>query len=715
MLLTDGRHTGVTPGWLWGVVLTIGMCAGLGGRAEAAGLLIADGGNGGVLEIEEHTVAVVINNGVVVTTVTQVFRNTENRQVEALYTFPVPKGASVSNFSMWINGREMVGEVVEKARAREVYDSYRRVNRDPGLLEQTSYKTFEMRIFPIPANALQKVQIAYYQELDFDHDWATYVYPLATSARQPADARVKGKFGLSLEMKSEVPIVAVESPSHPKEFATARHTENYVQASLEATGGSLARDLVLACHLSRPRTGLDFVASRPAGEDGYFCLTLTPGEDLEPLDKGMDYVFILDVSGSMGTDGKLAMSRTSLGAFMKSLGDKDRFEVITFNLQPSTLFGRLAAPDAASLDKAVRHLGTMEARGGTTLNPAVSAAYRYSESGRVLNVVLLSDGLTEQAERAELLGLIRNRPQGSRVFCVGVGNEVNRPLLTQLAEDSGGLAAFISSGDDFERQARAFRRKLSYPVAANVKIAFAEGRVYDLAPERIPNLYHGQPIRLYGRYRGSGPVACNLSAEISGRDFRKSVELNLPEKDEGNPEIERMWAWHRIQDLLAEADRSGSRTPVLDQVIRLGEGYSIATEYTSFIVLENDAEFARWKIARRNATRLERDRQAQERVRAELGRLRQKSAQQLGPVEAAAPGGQGPAAPSAAAPAVSSAPGSPVASAPQRSRPSRGIDLHIGGGGGAIDPLTGGIALLLAALAAGTAAGGRRDRDGRRG
>src|SRR5437870_9016613 len=70
---------------------------------QAAGLLIADGGLGGVLEVKEHSVQVTINNGIAVTKVTQVFHNTEKRQVEALYTFPVPKGASVANFSMWIS------------------------------------------------------------------------------------------------------------------------------------------------------------------------------------------------------------------------------------------------------------------------------------------------------------------------------------------------------------------------------------------------------------------------------------------------------------------------------------------------------------------------------------------------------------------------------------------------------------------------------------
>jgi Ca-activated chloride channel family protein len=148
--------------WISAIVLLIATA--IASPLHAAGLLIADGGFGGVLEIEEHDVQVTINNGVAVTHVTQVFRNTENRQVEALYTFPVPKQASVSNFSMWINGTEMVGEVLEKERARQVYSTYKQQARpkDPGLLEQVDYKTFEMRIFPINPDARQKVQITYY-------------------------------------------------------------------------------------------------------------------------------------------------------------------------------------------------------------------------------------------------------------------------------------------------------------------------------------------------------------------------------------------------------------------------------------------------------------------------------------------------------------------------------------------------------------------------
>ncbi|MCP4663804.1 MAG: VWA domain-containing protein [bacterium] len=667
-------------------------------NAHAAGLLIADGGFGGVLEIEEHDVHVTVNNGIAVTRVTQVFRNTEQRQVEALYTFPVPKGASVANFSMWINGKEMVGEVVEKERAREIYNSYKRQRRDPGLLEQTNYKTFEMRIFPIGPEAEQRVQIAYYQELDYDNDWATYVYPLATVTRRDLDSRTRGRFALTLDVMSEVPVVAVKSPSHQDEFLVARHSDNYYQASLETSGGDLNRDVVLVFQTARARTGLDLVVSRESGEDGFFQLTITAGDELSELAKGMDYLFILDVSGSMGEDGKLSLSRNSVGAFIGALGEADRFEVVSFNVTAETLFRRLREADSGARDEALAFLESRRARGGTILQPALELAYQYKDLDRPLNVVILSDGMTEQNERATLLRMIGSRPAATRVFCIGVGNEVNRPLLSQIAEDAGGLAAFISRGDDFERQAQAFRRKLMRPAATNLAIEIEDAGVYDLEPEKLPSLFHGSPLRIYGRYRDAGTARVHVRADVGGEMLDQWSELDFPRQEPANPEIERMWAWHRVQRLLREADRRGSRDDVLDEIVRLGEGFSIVTEYTSFLVLENDAEYQRWKIERRNALRIERDRRQQRRLREKLEELRRDATMALGPVQEGEMKQEEEVKQASAKPAPTPRPQPQTASRPRPatapSAPRRSFDL----GGGALDPSSAILAVALACL-----------------
>ena len=138
-----------------------------------------------------------------------------------------------------------------------------------------------------------------------------------------------------------------------------------------------------------------------------------------------------------------------------ALVPEDRFEIITFNVAAKTLFNQMSVVnDETANNRPNIRRRAASPRGGTNLRPALSAAYRYQDADRQLNVVVLSDGMTEQREQQELLALIRERPSGSRVFCIGVGNEVNRPLLTQLAEGAGGLAAFISQEDSFERQAR---------------------------------------------------------------------------------------------------------------------------------------------------------------------------------------------------------------------------------------------------------------------
>lgn len=667
--------------------------------ARAAGLLIADGGFGGVLELKEHDVKVTINNGIAVTKVTQIFKNTESRQVEALYTFPVPKGASVANFSMWIGGKEMVGEVLEKKRAREIYESYKRTRQDPGLLEQVDFRTFEMRIFPIGPKAEQKVEITYYQELDFDHDWATYVYPLATSTRKDVNSRTTGKFAFALEVKSAVPIVALESPSHRDAFVMAKHTDNHHQASLETNGGSLERDLVIAMHLARPHTGIDLVTSKRNGEDGYFMLTLTAGDDLAKRDEGMDYVFVLDISGSMAQDGKLLLSKDAIGAFIKELSAQDRFEVMTFNVQPNMGFNQLQPASDEFKEKAVAYLATQAARGGTVLNPALTTAYKYASADRPLNVVILSDGLTEQNERRVLGELIRQRPRNARVFCIGVGNDVNRPLLEQLATDSGGMAAFLSREDNFARQAASFRRKLLRPVASDLKLDFGGIEVSDLQPKTLPNLYHGAPIRLYGRYTGGADATVSLRASVNGVELKQSAKLEFPKADPANPELERMWAWHKIDHLLKDADRTGSRAAITDEVVRLGEAYSIVTEYTSFLVLENDAEFQRWKIARNNVLRTDRDRQAQQVVRAQLDTMRNKALANLGPQAASTPVQVASAVPQprpSFAPTATAPTQRPTTSTPAP-RPTQSRDFNIGGGG-PVGPLFVGLLLWLRRL-----------------
>ncbi|HAT09314.1 MAG TPA: hypothetical protein DCS97_01670 [Planctomycetes bacterium] len=674
------------------------------GNAQAAASIIADGGLGGMLDIVDHRVEVTVDHSIATTRVTQVFRNREDRTIEALWTFPVPKAASVSNFSMWIGGVEMVGEVVEKQRARQIYESYKQTRKDPGLLEQSDHKTFDLRIFPIAARAEQRIEITYQQELDIDHDWATYVYPLAMADGRVANGNsTAGTLGFTFAARSLIPIAEIASPSHAKDLVFTAPDAGVREGSLEVRDGDLGRDVVIAYRTERPRTGVDLVAAKDSSGDGHFLLTLTAGEDAAAQSPPQDHVFLLDVSGSMADDRKLAVSKRSLAAFVDALAPEDRCEVITFNAEAKRVFGQLTPADANALTQARAFLERQDARGGTILAPAMRLAYSYADRDRMLNVIILSDGLTEQRERAELMRLIGERPRNARVFCIGIGNDVNRPLLDQLAGETGGLSAFISHGDDFQRQAKAFKRKLEKPVARDLKLSFNGIEVYDLVPARLPDLYHGTPLRVYGRYKGSGQAQVALDGTILGREVHATSAVDFP-ADGSQPAVERMWAWHRIQDLQRTADRAGDRSGVIPEIVRLGEGYSIVSEYTSFLVLENDAEFKRWALERRNATRFAKDRQALEKVRTELAQLRDKAAQNRPGELANLPERRDDRVPTAQPQPMTNLPNQPQPM-PAQAQPQRRFDIALdgnrGGGGGALDPslvlvLGGAIGVLVA-------------------
>lgn len=216
---------------------------------------------------------------------------------------------------------------------------------------------------------------------------------------------------------------------------------------------------------------------------------------------------------------------------------------------------------------------------------------------------------------------------------------------------------------------------------------------------------------MMGRYRQAGVAHITVSAEVLGQPFQQTLDVDFPATNTDNPEIERMWAFQQVQELMNASRLSGDNQRHIEKIVNLCEGYSIVSEYASFIVLENDAEYARWSIQRRNASRAGRDRAAQAALRAELQRLREDALANLGPTTEklvstnAAQAMPEPAA-SHSSPAVpannnSSTPGDLNFGPTVRSSDYRG------GGGGAIDPFT----ATLAAAAAGASAWAARRRQ----
>src|SRR6516164_1880185 len=133
----------------------------LAGTVNAHGLLIPEEKTVPPLAMLNHKVTIAIEDQFAVTTVEQTFRNHTDRNLEATYLFPVPKGASVDKFTMWVNGKEMGGELLDAKHAHQVYTDIVRRTQDPGLLEYLGNSLLRLRVFPIPPKGDQKVKISY--------------------------------------------------------------------------------------------------------------------------------------------------------------------------------------------------------------------------------------------------------------------------------------------------------------------------------------------------------------------------------------------------------------------------------------------------------------------------------------------------------------------------------------------------------------------------
>jgi Ca-activated chloride channel homolog len=163
------------------------------------------------LTVRYHRVEVEINDQVATTRVDQVFANETGRDLEGTYVFPLPESATVTGFSMWVDGQRQDGEVLTREEARRLYESIVRRNRDPALLEYVGRGAFQARVFPVPAGGERRLQLEYTQALASEGDVLRYVYPLNT---ERFSARPLQQAAVSVTLRSARPLKAIYSPSH---------------------------------------------------------------------------------------------------------------------------------------------------------------------------------------------------------------------------------------------------------------------------------------------------------------------------------------------------------------------------------------------------------------------------------------------------------------------------------------------------------------------
>lgn len=627
-----------TP-WLLSLRFFLILLVMLGGvSARAAGLLVPSDGSLPALDLKAQHVTVVVEDGYAVTTVEQAFYNPHSRDLEAIYSFPVPAHGAVGEFTMWIDGKPVTGEVLEKQEARRIYEEEKKAGRDAGLTEKDSYKTFEISVSPVRAGKETRIRLVYYQTASVDTGIGRYVYPLEEGgvdeqklAFWTANSKVSGSFSFDLHLKSGYPVDAVRLPNHgqaqvtqvaPGEWKVHMGSGSQGAAAAESnTAGKppttpfnpqqsgnnaafvLDKDVVVYWRHQAGLPGcVDLVTYKPdAGKRGTFMLTVTPGDDLKPITEGSDWVFVLDVSGSM--QGKYATLADGVQRALGKLRPNDRFRIILFNDRSVELTqGYInATPDQVKRYSA--EVVAIRPSNGTNLYAGIDHGLKSIEADRTSAIVLVTDGVANVGETAQRSFIELIKSKDVRLFTFIMGNSANRPLLEALTKVSGGFAISISNSDDIVGQLLTAVGKVGHEALHGVEVKISGIKTADITPKQVGSLYRGQQLVVVGHYWGEGQATVELSGRISGAPKSYRTQFTFPTQTREHPEIERMWAYATVEDLQTEMEDFGEKADLKRAATDVALEFGLVTDYTSMIVV-SDAQFAARNIQRSNQSRV---------------------------------------------------------------------------------------------------------------
>ena len=576
--------------WKYILLMIIAISSGLMSPAGADGIIIVDPPPGvdvrldQSLAIKYHHVDIQIKDQVATTRVDQVFVNDNPWTAEGTYIFPLPQGAAVSDFVMWVDGKAVHGEILEADEARTIYDDVVRRMKDPALLEYVGRKALKASVFPIPPGEERKIELEYSQILPVENGLVHYIYPLSTerfSSRPLEDLVVRA------QIESREPLKAVYSSRH--EVSIDREDDYHALLGLEQSDVLPDRDFELFYTISSEKIGLNLLSFKEEGQDGFFLLLAAPDVKVNEEEIVVkDIILVLDTSGSMQGE-KMDQAKEAARYVLDHLNPLDRFAIVSFATTTRSFSPSLEP--AAQADKGKDFLDRLEAMGSTDINRAMIEAVGLAEEVRPTTLIFLTDGLPTEGVTvtgAILDNVAREAPDNVRIFSFGVGDDVDTDLLDQISLDHGGASTYVRPGEEIDEEVSAFYRRVKMPVLSDLSLDWGDIIVDQVYPQRIPDLFAGSQLIMLGRYREGGPAKITLKGMVNQEERSYTYEDLSFRKEGGDDFIPRLWATRAVGYYLTQIRLYGEKQEWIDSIVSLSTRYGIITPYTSFLVQEKD-------------------------------------------------------------------------------------------------------------------------------
>jgi Ca-activated chloride channel family protein len=356
---------------------------------------------------------------------------------------------------------------------------------------------------------------------------------------------------------------------------------------------TLDKDFQLFYSVGRGEVGFTPLTYRPLStEDGYFLFLISPQLDVSRSNvQPRDMVFVLDTSGSMAGV-KMEQGKKALKHCLDNLNPVDRFAVLNFSTAVGRYREQLVESSREQIDNAKRWVDNLRTSGGTAIDDGLAAAQALhtSDNGRTFTIVFFTDGQPTVGETNPdkiLKHVIGRNTANTRIFTFGVGDDVNAALLDQVAEQTRAVSTYVRPAEDIEVKASALYSKVSQPVLTNLKLSAGDaGRLSEIYPPQLPDLFAGGQLVVLGRYSGQGPVAVTLTGTVGTEKREYVYEINLsPRGGEDREFVEHLWARRKVGYLLDQVRLNGEKKELTDEVTALAKKYGIATPYTSYLIV----------------------------------------------------------------------------------------------------------------------------------
>lgn len=573
-----------------------------------------------------------VNGLIVFGTLTQKYLNNGPDFIAGEYVFPLPEGATIDSLRVKVGGRVITSELKEKQAAKAQFEQAKREGKRAALLTQERENLFRMGVANIPAGEQIEVELSYLDTVHIDNQQYSLRLPTTltprynplpdnntTNEESPSGLSIRDSLesflnppfiaeavdaagmpsnplAINIELDAGFDLQNLHSDSHDIQVQDIDGSHQRIQFSQSYE--PMDRDFVLQWQQNNTEmtpslyyeqtklTPSGTAESRDSAVENTVMLNLTPtAEHFKPAVLPKDVSFIIDTSGSMGGE-SIRQAKAALNQALDLLSATDSFNVIEFNSSHSRLFDAAQTANADNLRRARQFVASLVADGGTEMKPALLAAFRQqvSSAEHLKQVVFITDGAV--GNEAELSRVVHQFIGDSRLFSIAIGSAPNQYLFNQLSSLGRGSSISIDNMQDVEANMQALFNKINAPAMRNIRLLDSEGKVLEVQPSVVPDVYFGEPLELLLR-----TTDLNGSITVRGELADKTVSypLQLSEAKPA-PGVAKLWGKEKINSLMNKIHLNQGEPEALEQeVIELSLKHNILSRYTSFVAVDKQA------------------------------------------------------------------------------------------------------------------------------